>query len=160
MQEDYISKQTTCMQWGNLTWSTRPWNIIFVLPLVKPPQLLSHFIFGCHNQIQKLRRKNFMHVLQMCRNDNRFKFTSLYHYYFLWFLCCQVGDHWFKEGGFTWQFPKVVCYLHGYMSLWVLAIWRLFRQKIHSAWQCSFGMDKSKCKQNFELRFRTHATTA
>ncbi len=27
---------------------------------------------------------------------------------------------------------------------WVLGIWRLFKQKFHYAWQCSFGMDKSK----------------
>jgi hypothetical protein len=28
-----------------------------------------------------------------------------------------------------WQFPKIVCCSHGYMSIWVLLIWQLFKQK-------------------------------
>jgi len=45
----------------------------------EPHYFLCMHVQTKHNQIQKLRRKNFMHVLQMSRNDNIFKFTSLYH---------------------------------------------------------------------------------
>jgi hypothetical protein len=45
----------------------------------KPHYFLCMHVQIKHNQIQKLRKKNFVHVLQMSRNENIFKFTSLYH---------------------------------------------------------------------------------
>jgi hypothetical protein len=73
--------------------------------------------------------------------------------FFCDFWCCWIGDHWSKERGFTWQFPKAVCYSDAYMSFWVLATWRLFRQKSHHAWRCSFGMDIDKSKCDVHLKW-------